>query len=405
MRHLFFIGILFCLISNISAQELSFSDSSRVSLITCSPGEEVYAKFGHTGIRVFDPQTNIDVVFNYGIFSFDTEGFYYKFIKGETDYYLGVSSTTVFLMEYQKRNSMVWEQVLNLSNNEKKTLIASLLTNYKPENRMYRYNFVFDNCATRPRDKILNSIDGLVHFKVENDPKTFRQWVGDYVGEDTWLKFGIDIVFGIDADRTCSQFESMFLPEILMIEFQSVNIKSPSLNGSKPLVAQKNVLVSAENVLKYKESWATQPLFIFGLVFLIGVIGLLFMYKTAHYKPVIDTLLLFSTGIVGLIIFYLMFVSTHPLVKDNLNLLWANPLNLIAAVLIWIKPMRKYMYYYQIFNLALLGIALLTLALSIQSFNIAVYPIIALLIIQYARWFVRTKHKFERKAKYEKSKR
>lgn len=404
MRHLFFIGILLCYISNISAQQLTFSDSSRVSLITCSPGEEVYAKFGHTGIRVFDPQTNIDVIFNYGIFSFDSEGFYYKFIKGETDYYLGVSSTTAFLMEYQKRNSMVWEQILNLSANEKKTLIASLMDNYKPENRMYRYNYVFDNCATRPRDKILNSIDGLVHFRTENDPKTFRQWVGDYVGEDTWLKFGIDLVFGIDADRDCSQFESMFLPEILMIEFQSVNVQSPSLNGSKPLVAQKNVLVSTENIAKPKESWITQPLFIFSLIFLIGILAILVEYRTAHYKPIIDSLLLFSTGIIGLIILYLMFVSTHPLVKNNLNLLWANPLNIFAAIFIWFKSMRKYIYYYQFLNLLLLGIALITVALSLQSFNIAINPIIALLIIQYARWFVRTKHKFERKAKYHKSK-
>ncbi len=405
MKHLFFIGVFLCFIYSVTAQQLSFSDSSVVSLVTCSPGEEVYAKFGHTGIRVSDPVSNIDVVFNYGIFSFDTNGFYYKFIKGETDYYLGLSSTSVFLSEYQRRNSMVWEQVLNLNTNEKRTLINSLLENYKPENRMYRYNFVFDNCATRPRDKILNSVDGFVRFGTDEDPKTFRQWVGNYVGEESWLKFGIDMVFGIDADRECSQFESMFLPEVLMVEMQSVYIDSPRLKSKRPLIGNKNVLVDAQSVVRVKESWTKEPLFVFCIIFLIGVAGLIFEFKTKHYKPVIDSVLLFLTGSAGLILFYLMFISVHPLVKNNLNLLWANPLNFFMAFLIWVKPLRKTIFYYQIFNLFLLGLALVALALSIQSFNVAVYPVIALLIIRYARWIVRTKHKFERKSKYQKSKR
>ena len=233
--------------NSVFAQQLSFSDSSVISLITCSPGEEVYAKFGHTGIRIVDPQTSLDVIFNYGIFSFETENFYYKFIKGETDYYLGVSTTSLFLSEYKRRNSMVWEQIINLTPVEKRNLINALLENYQPENRKYRYNFIFDNCATRPRVKIINSIDGFVSFNETVSQKTFRQWVGDYVGEDTWVKFGIDMVFGMDADVEATQLESMFLPEILMNEFQSGKVTVPLKNETRALVAQKNVLVSAQN--------------------------------------------------------------------------------------------------------------------------------------------------------------
>ena len=98
---------------NLSAQQISISDSAIVSLITCSPGEEIYAKFGHTAIRIIDKKNNFDVVYNYGIFSFDTDNFYYKFIKGETDYQLGIYDTRNFLPEYAQRNSMVVEQILN----------------------------------------------------------------------------------------------------------------------------------------------------------------------------------------------------------------------------------------------------------------------------------------------------
>ena len=149
----------------VKAQEMQFSDSASISILTCSPGQEVYAKFGHSGIRINDSVTKTDMVFNYGIFSFNTENFYYKFIKGETDYYLGVHPTDFFLAEYEERNSMVWEQVLNLSTTEKRKIINALIDNYRPENRVYRYNYVFDNCATRPRDKILNNITGYINSR------------------------------------------------------------------------------------------------------------------------------------------------------------------------------------------------------------------------------------------------
>lgn len=400
MKKLFLLTILFLLFFKINAQQLSFSDSSIVSLVTCSPGKEVYAKFGHTGIRINDPQNKIDVVFNYGIFSFETEDFYYKFIKGETDYYLGVNQTNVFLAEYARRNSMVWEQIINISVPEKRKLINALLKNYEPENRKYRYNFVFDNCATRPRDKILNSIDGFVQFQKDNDPKTYRQWVGVYVGDNTWLKFGIDLVFGMDADQTASQLESMFLPEVLMNEFQFAKELKPGITQPENLVKERKVLVNAENIDTEDQNWMYEPFFVFFVVMVVGLLSLFIEYNTAHYKPLVDSFCLLITGLAGVIVFYLMFFSTQPLVKNNLNLLWLNPLNLLASILIWIKPMRKSIFVYQMFNLGLLVLALIAMALSLQSFNTATYPIIALLLVRYARWFVRTKHKFDRKDKY-----
>ena len=111
MKRFSIIAILLLCILSSNAQQISFSDSAVISLITCSPGEEVYSKFGHTAIRINDAKSGNDLVFNYGIFSFETENFYYKFIKGETDYQLGIYDTRYFLPEYAQRNSMVWEQI------------------------------------------------------------------------------------------------------------------------------------------------------------------------------------------------------------------------------------------------------------------------------------------------------
>lgn len=395
MKQFLLVVCILLVSSGLNAQQVVISDSAVISLITCSPGTEVYSKFGHTAIRVKDKVNNVDVVFNYGIFSFETEHFYYKFIKGETDYQLGIYETNFFLPEYAERNSMVWEQVLNLSSAEKKNLVATLLENYEPQNRVYRYNFVFDNCSTRPRDKITSSVNGYIRYHQTNEPATFRRWIGDYVGMDTWLKFGIDLVFGIDADAVASQKDSQFLPEVLMSDFQEAEIVSLDGHVKKLVEKSATILVDKKHVEGNSSvfSFLLKPfavsLFLLGL----GVLITLLDIKYKKHNKVFDSVLLFITGFAGLIAFYLMVFSTHPLVAANLNLLWINPLSLVVAFLIWVKPLRKILFVCGILNLGLLAAALITFSLSIQNFNLAAFPVIVLLLIRSSHWVDMTKKK------------
>jgi len=392
MRKLLLIAIVSLVFFNVKAQQLLIGDSAIFSLITCSPGEEVYSKFGHTAIRINDPASGTDVVFNYGIFSFETKNFYYKFIKGETDYQLGVYDTRYFLPEYAARNSMVWEQILNLTVAEKQELMNLLLQNYEPENRIYRYNFVFDNCATRPRDKIISALRGFVRFSNSTNTKTFRQWVGVYTGTDTWLKFGIDLVFGIDADRNATISESTFLPEVLMEEFQNAKIQTQNDQEIK-LVTERKILVEKKDPTEQHANWLFSPLTTSIIILIIGIIFTIGdRIKKRHNIP-FDSILLFITGIGGIIILYLMTISIHPLVKNNLNILWLNPLNFLLAIFIWIRPFRIVLFFYQIINILFLVLALVAFALSIQDFNIAAFPIIVLLLIRSTNWFALTKRR------------
>jgi hypothetical protein len=392
MKKFLLVAILILKFIALNAQELSFSDSTEISLITCSPGKEVYEKFGHTGIRVIDKKKNTDFIFNYGIFNFETNNFYYKFIKGETDYELGISYTGNFLASYAQRNSIVWEQILNLTNSEKTKLIGMLVENYKPENRTYRYNFVFDNCATRPRDKILSSLDGYVRFELTGDPNTFRQWIGNYVGTDTWLKFGIDLTFGMDADNTTTTFQSMFLPEVLMSEFQTAQINLPT-GKVRNLVSDKKILVNKNAESESENFWLFKPFAISIILLIIGLIISIWDANRGHVLKLFDSIIYIFTGLGGIIVAYLMFFSVHPLVEKNLTLLWLNPLNLIAGIILWNRKLRLPMFVYQILNIFFLVLSLLAFALSIQSFNYAVFPIIVLLIIRSANWMVYLKKK------------
>lgn len=395
MKQFLLIVCILLFFSKLEAQQVTVGDSAVVSLITCSPGEEVYSKFGHTAIRVKDKINNVDVIFNYGIFSFETEHFYYKFIKGETDYQLGIYETSFFLPEYVERNSMVWEQVLNLTSAEKKNLVATLLENYEPQNRIYRYNFVFDNCSTRPRDIITSSVDGYIRYHQTSEPTTFRRWVGDYVGTDTWLKFGIDLIFGIDADAIASQKESQFLPEVLMSDFQEAEIVTLDGKSRKLVEKSATVLVDKKHVETTTSifDFLLKPLAVSLFLLTIGVLITLLDIKYKKHNKIFDSILLFITGIAGVIAFYLMVFSTHPLVASNLNILWINPLNMIVAFLIWIKPLRKILFVCGILNLGLLAATLITFSLSIQSFNLAAFPIIVLLMLRSSHWVDMVKKK------------
>jgi len=396
MKKVFLVIAIFLCVMNVKAQQVSISDSAVVSLLTCSPGEEVYSKFGHTAIRIADRNNNIDVIFNYGIFSFETSNFYYKFIKGETDYQLGIYDTRNFLPEYAQRNSMVVEQVLNLSPAEKRDLFDLLMQNYLPENRTYRYNFIFDNCATRPRDKILASLHGYVKFQENYESKTFRQLVGSYVGNDTWLKFGIDLVFGIRADRIATESESMFLPEVLMGEFQTAQITARE-GGTKKLISERRILVQKIDTKEESTFWLFKPMAFSILLLIIGSAITFWDTKRRYYYRPFDAFLFGLTGVAGLIIAYLMFFSLHPLVKSNLNILWLNPLSLLIVSLLWVRRLRVALFFYQIINVVFLLAALFTFAISVQSINIAAYPIIVLLLMRSVSWISLSRKKIYRR--------
>lgn len=385
-RILALIFLISAILTGVNAQLASFSDSTKLSLLTCSPGPVAYEKFGHTAIRILDENQGVDIIANWGIFDFDEPGFYFKFIKGYTYYNLGITETYYFLEGYRRRNSSVTEQVLNLSNEEKKRLLDAILVNYQPENRRYLYNFVFDNCATRPmvmideiiRPKVIKSTNAI-------EDRTFRDWVGEYTGKKSWLQFGIDLVFGKDADQIATPVEALFLPEVLNRYYDKAVIADE--NGTKVLlVSEEKILVERVDVPE-KSNFLTLPVFATSLLLVLGILITFFENKNKKHYKIFDALLLTVTGIAGLIIFYLMFFSIHPLVKSNFNILWANPLNLLAVALLFNKKAGSFLKRYFDAYFILLAFCFVVAVLRLQVFNIAFLPIMALLLVRVMYWF------------------
>jgi hypothetical protein len=370
-------------ISGLKSQTIKFGDSTIVSLITCEPGEALYAKFGHTAIRIRDTK-GLDLVYNYGIFDFKTEKFYWKFLRGHTDYLLGVYPTEHFLQEYSERNSGVWEQELNMTAIERRRLIELLNINYLPENRMYRYNFVYDNCATRPYDIISTAFNGVIVPGSEQAEVTFREMIVAYLTNNPWTEFGINLIFGMDADRKVRKQTSVFLPEYLRTSLQNSKLISLSEGlGEKKVVNRINILVQPKPADEKNPVWFFHPFTISLIWLIIGVI-LIFTQKNLDniQHKIFDFILYLSTGLGGLLIFFFMFFSEHPLVGKSINILWLSPINIILAVLIWKRSPRKFFFFYNIIYLFLMLLYILVTIFLTNSIIIAFIPLQMLLFLR-----------------------
>ena len=230
-------------------------DSVRVSLLTCAPGSEIYALFGHSAIRYENPAKQQDWVFNYGMFSFKDPNFVMRFVKGETDYQLGVIPFHYFESEYAMRGSSVYQQELNLTDVEKIKLIQLLEDNYRPVNRIYRYNYFYDNCTTRARDKIEESIQGTVVYPENEKVLSYRDILHEFTAGSKWSEFGIDLCLGSEADEPIDERKQMFAPFYMLAAARGAVIHRA--DTVVPFVREESTIVDA--VLEDKAAFPLSP--------------------------------------------------------------------------------------------------------------------------------------------------
>ena len=302
------------------AQSMTNPDSIQISLLTCSPGKEVWAQYGHTAIRYYDKESGEDLAINYGIFSLDQTYFIPRFVLGMTDYRMGVQPMDMFLAQYSYEGRGVVEQVLNLSAEDKEVIYKALQENMKPENVVYRYNYFFDNCTTRARDMLVNHLHGKVVYPPAEENATFRSMIHKWNNKYEWAQFGEDLLLGVNADRKTTKSEQQFLPENLRSDFDKAKY-----NG-KPLVKETNVLLDAETEV-VEPVFPLSPLSIALIFAVISLVMMLFSYRRQQVYWAWDLALMLTSGLMG-IIFFVMIFSQHPCVSLNFILLFFNPLPL-----------------------------------------------------------------------------
>lgn len=299
-------------------------DSVEVSLLTCSPHEEIYSLYGHAALRWHSGDE--DLVFNWGMFSFSKPYFALRFVFGLTDYELAAYPFDRFWPYYQQWGSSITEQVLNLTNDEKRNLQRALAENLRPENRVYRYNFFYNNCSTKPRDVVEQSIIGKVVYQEHEDfEPTFREMVRECNRNHSWSKFGNDMLLGVKADLKTTREEQEFLPYNLMCDFARAQIYK---NGTyRPLVKEQRLLVPP-GVQQIERSLMPGPVFMACLLLLISLGIAFYEWRKKKICKWWDVLLMTVQGLVGIVLTVMIF-SQHPTTSLNLNLLLFNPLPLL----------------------------------------------------------------------------
>ena len=373
MRQKFLFLILFLLFFiNTDAQKLS--PQAQISLITCNPGEELYSVFGHNAVRVKDPKLRIDWVYNYGTFNFNEPGFYVKFVRGKLNYMLSVGYFRNFIYAYQRENRSVREQILNMTPVEKQKMFDFMQHNARPENKYYKYDFFFDNCATRVRDILENEFGNEIQFHTNyKDTLSFRDMLMPYLQEHYWSRFGINLILGAVIDRKATFRETMFLPDYLEKAATDATI---TINGkTTPLVKHSQTLFEQTDNDTTTPFWI-RPSTLWWTLFIIAVLLFYFEQKKDIVYKAFDFIFFFAIGILGLILFLVWFATDHTAVAQNWNLMWALPTHFFMAFLFFVKKKPAFFRYYFLVS-GILAVAVLPFWWLIpQVLDYAIIPLV-----------------------------
>ena len=324
-----------------------------------------------------DNRNNTDLVFNYGTFDFYDPDFYSKFVKGKLLYFVSIDSLPSFMAEYDYYKRGITEQAINISCPEKQKLVGLLFENAKEENKYYRYDFNYDNCTTRLRDMVEKAAGKQLETKniLPRPGTTFRHLIHSYLdkGGQQWSGLGIDMLLGSPLDKKVTNREAMFLPDYLLMAFDS-----SKLNG-QPVVSEKKILLDYFDA--YKTKSGITPFIVFGILFLVVAILSIFVFKKWNlFFKIVDFTFFLIVGLIGMLILFMWFGTEHAMCKNNFNLLWALPTHLPVAFMLfskkqWVDNYFRFIFFYMI-------ALLLAWFFLPQQFNTALLPVIGVILIR-----------------------
>ena len=337
------------------------NDNELFSIITIGPYQnELYSAFGHSGVRYQNFEQGLDIFYNYGIFDFNQPNFYSNYVKGKLTYMVGKNQYSFSERYYSTQKRYIKEQFLNLSSEEKIFLLDYLENNVKKENMFYPYNYIFNNCSTKIRDVLELAVGEKLKFNDAPVNLSYRVLIDRYLDNYGWADIGIDICLGTKIDDKSSNYNAMFLPEYLFSSLENATV------GDKKLVFETRINnLDRDQIIS---RGILSPKIVFS-IFLI--ISLYFSFKQIKYNNkfiYFDSLLFFLSGMVGILILFLWFFTDH-ISTNNLNILWAFPLNILAPFFIIKRTDSRFLNNYMILSSFMTFLILLMWLFYPEYFN------------------------------------
>ena len=351
--------------------QAQLSPAARVSLVTLYPGDAIYSLWGHSAIHIEDPVLGLDVAYNYGTFNFGHPvSFLARFAYGRLDYMLSAENYRLWVdYSWHVQERAVIEQTLNLSQAQKNSLFEFLTWNSSPENRTYRYDFLYDNCATRIRDALELTIGSPL---AGDEPAgiTFRKAVKPYASQLPLVDLAMNLGMGLPADQVATRRAQAFLP----LDLAAIAAEASRSDG-QPLVHRTDTLYGHPMPPTRRTSlpWTTA---LFGLALAWGIV-LTGLQRTRPCRHLTDQVVFTVAGAAGLLLAFLSFVSLHTVTWPNLHLLWALPAH---GIIIWLR--RPWTRYYWMVSAAGTFIFLAGLPFWTQGIPTAILPLAVLLLVR-----------------------
>lgn len=366
-------AFLLLIISTVCHAQVKLSDKAEISVITFGPGQgELYSAFGHSAFRINDAELGIDEAYDYGVFDFDQPNFYLNFARGYLNYKMAIRNYKHFEGYYIFNNRYVHEQKLNLNQAQKQRLYDYLEWNAKPENQYYRYDYFYDNCATKMPAVIKKVFGDSVVFDgsyIKTD-YTIRELTDLYLKYQPWGDLGIDVCLGLPMDKKASPYEYMFLPDYVEAGFAHATINRDG--AVRPLVKERiSIYESREEDMP---NTTLTPLVVFSIVFVILAVISFFDIKRNKLSNGVDVVLFTVLGLLGLLFLLLWVATDHRAAARNMNLLWALPTHLVAVIAFIKKPKWLEKYFFAVAILSVL--LLLTWPFLPQKMHYALIPLV-----------------------------
>lgn len=345
-----------------------------VSFVNFYPGSDIYELEGHSALRIDMPAG--DFAISYGTYNFDQPNFVYRFVKGETDYWVTAVPWQYMDNSYRNAGRRIVEHRIAMTPQQKQRLLELVNDNLRPENRTYRYNYVKDNCATRPLQILQLAMgDSIILGNAPDEIdgcETFRDIMRHYNANYPWYQFGIDLALGSGIDYKLNEREKAFAPVVLDRQLPGATV------GGMPLVESTTVTndVPADAAVAPPTSPFFSPLTLSVIILVITIMISVRDIRRHRLSRWLDTTLFSIFGLAGCVISFLVFISVHEATSPNILLLWLNPLCFLPAFLIWINRCKVIIFSYQIVNFVALMVLLALSIADVQTLNVAFYPLI-----------------------------
>jgi hypothetical protein len=315
-------------------------DYLTIKIALIGAGDELPFWWGHLALIIQDDIVGVSDFVDYGVFSYNQQHFIANFAWGRMWYTTGVNVTDRAVQWYKYSNRDVIFLTLNLSAEQKEELLRITEESLEPENINYLYNFFSDNCVTRITDKIDEVLDGQFYAQATITPVrwTLRQTIRRFMSKHPIVDLLFNFWLGQTVDRPITVKEELFLPEAAF-NFISGFVYTDAEGGEQKLAGEIEVVNKAlGRSPPLAAPRSNVPGFLVTGIALAALVCFIQFYLLKHRPIPVRRLLgiLYSiiglvSGITGSLLFFMEFFTNHDYTFENINVLFSNPLLLLAV--------------------------------------------------------------------------